>query len=180
MDTISIYGSDGLDKKYLSKCLRRLKEWNAPLHGWACKKITDVREDDQEAPLSVCELCDCGKVRYEHVMEHEHYFEPVIVGCVCAGIMEGDILKAKERERLMRNRSKRRRNFVKRPWTQRASGAYFREYKGRTITITEQNGFFRVHTVFGMAATYKGKEIRDFLSASYAAFDIVDPIEDIL
>ena len=29
----------------------------------------------------------------------------VSVGCICAGVMEGDILAAKERERLMRNRS---------------------------------------------------------------------------
>ena len=86
--------------------------------GWYCADVVDVREDDPEAPLSECELCGCGNVRYEHIMEHEEYFEPVTVGCICAGIMEGDILKAKERERLMRNRAKRRRNFVRKAWKQ--------------------------------------------------------------
>ena len=45
-------------------------------------------------------------------MVHEDYFDVVIVGCICAGIMEGDILRAKERDRLMKNRSKRRKNFI--------------------------------------------------------------------
>ena len=53
---------------YLAKCQKRLKEWRAPLDGWYCKKIIDVREDDEEAPLATCELCDCSKVRFIHVM----------------------------------------------------------------------------------------------------------------
>lgn len=56
MNTVNIYGADNMDKKYLAKCLRRLKEWGAPLHGWYCADVVDVREDDPEAPLSECEL----------------------------------------------------------------------------------------------------------------------------
>lgn len=180
MNTVNIYGADNMDKKYLAKCLRRLKKWGAPLHGWYCADVVDVREDDPEAPLSECELCGCGNVRYEHIMEHEEYFEPVTVGCICAEIMEGDILKAKERERLMRNRAKRRRNFVRKAWKQTSRNTRYRQYKGQLITIVENYGSYAVHVGTKTTLTYKGKVIRDFLSASYAAFDLADPVVKLL
>jgi hypothetical protein len=180
MNTVNIYGADNMDKKYLAKCLRRLKEWGAPLHGWHCADVVDVREDDPEASLSECELCGCGNVRYEHIMEHEEYFEPVTVGCICAGIMEGDILKAKERERLMRNRAKRRRNFVRKAWKQTSRNTRYRQYKGQLITIVENYGSYAVHAGTKTTLTYKGRVIRDFLSASYAAFDLADPVVKLL
>lgn len=176
MNTINIYGADNMDKKYLAKCLRRLKEWGAPLHGWHCADVVDVREDDPEAPLSECELCGCGNVRYEHIMEHEEYFEHVTVGCICAGIMEGDIFKAKERERLMRNRARRRRNFVRKAWKKTNGNTHYRHYKGQLVKIVERYGSYAVHAGTKTALTYKGKVIRDFLSASYAAFDLADPV----
>ena len=71
---------------------------------WYCLEVIDVREDDPEAPLWTCELCGCDRVRFVHVMDNPLYFEPVRVGCICAGIMEGNILAAEERERQMRNR----------------------------------------------------------------------------
>lgn len=180
MDTFSIYGADNTDKIYLAKCVRQLKEWGAPLSGWYCEDIIDVREDDPEAPLSQCELCGCASVRYEHVMMHDQYFEPVTVGCICAGIMEGDILKAKERERLMRNRSKRKKSFIKRPWRQPRHNVHHRTYRGKPITIVEYSGSYVVYVGAKTVRTYKGKPIQDFLSAVYAAFNLADPVEEIL
>lgn len=180
MVTVNIYGADNTDKNYLAKCHRQLSEWGAPLCGWYCTDVIDVREDDPEAPLAECELCGCASVRYEHVMMHERYFEPVTVGCICAGIMEGDILKAKERERLMRNRSKRKRNFIKRPWNQSRQNVYYRTYRRRLITIIEHSGRYSVHYGAKAVLTYKGRPIQDLLSAAYAAFDLADPVEDIL
>ena len=119
-------------KGHISKCIKRLKEWNAPLTGWRCEKVVDVREDEEDiplgmtSPLSNCELCDCNTVRYEHWMVNDLYFEPVIVGCICAGIMEGNIMAAKDREREIRNRQKRRRNFVKRRWVESKKGVLIR------------------------------------------------------
>ena len=179
MNTITINGADNMDKRYLAKCLRRLKEWGAPLHGWYCADVVDVREDDPEAPLSECELCGCSNVRYEHIMQHEQYFEPVTVGCICAGIMEGDILRARERERLMRNRAKRRRNFVSKAWRQ-SDRCYYRQYRGQFVSIIDHHGSYAVHAGGKVELTYKGKVIRDFLSATYAVFDLADPVEKIL
>ena len=90
----SINGYDSVDKRYLARCIRELKRWNAPLSGWVCVEITDVMEDDDEAGFSECELCGCKKVRYEHLMEHCDFPFPIATGCICAGIMPGDILQA--------------------------------------------------------------------------------------
>ena len=61
---------DGMDKSYFARCQKILREWGAPLSGWHCQGVYDVREDDMEAPLHTCELCGCRKVRFVHVMRH--------------------------------------------------------------------------------------------------------------
>ena len=86
--------ADNRDKAYYARCINELKKWGAPLDGWRCIGVEDVREDDPEADLFECELCGCSNVRFVHVMDHDLYFEEVRVGCICAGVMEGDILKA--------------------------------------------------------------------------------------
>lgn len=180
MATNRKYVRDGCDGAHYAKCIQRLKEWGAPLDGWRCIGIIDVREDDREAPLSVCELCDCNKVRYEHIMEHDLYFETVTVGCICAGIMEGDVLKARERERLMRNRSRRRMTFVKHIWKQERWDVWYRTYRKKELVIRKTAGGYIALAGNRMAERYKGRPIRDFYSAIYAAFDLADPVEAVL
>ncbi len=172
-------GSENLSKEYLARCLKILNKWGAPLTGWHCINVVDVREEDDEAELWICELCGCKKVRFIHVMDNALYFEPVRVGCICAGVMEGDVLAAKERERRMRNRAKRRRTFVKHKWEHPRSGLWYRVYHGQELMITEYSGAYYVQAGQGQRARttskYKGKPIRDLYSAFYAAFDLVDP-----
>lgn len=159
------------------RCIKRLKEWSAPLSGWECADMYDVADDDYSA-LFTCELCDCPKVRFVHVMRHLHYFEDVHVGCNCAGIMEGDILDAKERDRLMKNRSKRKRNYLKLEWQLKENGNRTMRYKNRWITIMQSkygNGGYGVICGNKSVWRYKGCAISNFLTAVHAAFDIVDP-----
>ena len=177
MSEFNINGSEGLDKKYLARCLKTLDEWGAPLTGWYCIDVVDVREEDYEADLWICELCGCDKVRFIHVMDNALYFEPVRVGCICAGIMEGDILAAEERERRMRNRASRRRSFLKHKWQHSARNVWYRTYRKQELTIVDHNGSFAVHAGRKMALSYKGRPIRDLYSAIYAAFDLADPKE---
>ena len=179
MVTHEMGAQNKMDEKHYARCIRRLKEWHAPLEGWYCTGIVDVREDDPEAPLSSCELCDCDAVRYEHIMEHDQYFEPVTVGCVCAGIMEGDALAAQERERQLRNRSKRRRNFTRRAWKRNGSCLWYRVYRKQRMVIYESSGRYTVSVGHQTVWKYKGRPITDFLSAMYAAFDLADPREEI-
>ena len=89
-----------LDEKYIARCHRKLKEYGAPLSGWYCVEVIDIADEmDDEDATTECELCGCKKVRYIHVMRYDDYFDDFRVGCICAGIMEGDILEAKDRER---------------------------------------------------------------------------------
>ena len=169
-------------KNYYARCLRTLKEWGAPTTGWCCIEVIDIREDDEEdyeTPLFTCELCGCSKVRYVHVMDNDLYFETVRVGCICAGCMEDDIFGAKERERLMRNRSKRRKNFLKRKWDEKGKGVWERSYKNQELMILEHSGSFSVHVGSKVTLKYKGRPINNLLSAMYAAFDLADPVEEI-
>ena len=90
-----------IDSAYVRRCQKRLQEWGAPLSGWYCDYIYDVADEEEDSDhieLFTCELCDCTQVRFVHVMRHDEYFETVSVGCICAGIMEGDILAARERD----------------------------------------------------------------------------------
>lgn len=163
------------DNGYLSRCVEELKRREAPLSGWKCIRIADVREDDRDAQLSVCELCGCAKVRFEHYMMHPQFPQPISVGCVCAGIMEGNILKARERERIAKNRSARRRRFAAKAWFSVRRGVYTRQYNHRNIRIIEMNGLYTVEIGRLIISKYKGKPISNILSAGYAAFDAIDP-----
>lgn len=166
-------------ERYKKRCIKRLKEWGAPISDWVCIEVYDiVYEESESAGLFSCELCDCAKVRFVHIMRHEMYFEDVHVGCICAGIMDGDILGAKEREREMKNRAKRRENYLKRNWQRRGNGKITMKYKNRWITIMAgryNNGGYGVICDGYSVWRHKGKRITSFLSAVHAAFDIVDP-----
>lgn len=162
------------DSAYLARCHKRLKEWGAPLQDWYCVGVMDTEEDSGGS--FTCELCGCSRVRFVHEMSHKQYFEDVSVGCICAGIMEGDILAAKERERLIKNRARRRSNFVRRKWKENRRGEYRLKYKGDWILIYgSDQGRYEVSYDGKSVRQYKGKPITNFLSAIYAAFDLVDP-----
>src|SRR5699024_12303587 len=116
-----------IDSAYVRRCQKRLREWGAPLSGWYCDYIYDVadeEEDPDHIDLLTCELCDCAQVRFVHVMRHDEYFEAVPVGCICAGIMEGDIFAARERERLMKHGGQRERTVPPRHWRKTGCGTY--------------------------------------------------------
>lgn len=171
-------------EQYKSRCIRRLKEWGAPLEGWYCVMMYDVADDDSspdDVVLATCELCGCSSVRYVHVMRHVQYFEDVEVGCICAGIMEGDILSAKARDNDMKNRAKRKQNFPKRKWYRTYNGNLRLTYRGRTIYInkSQYGSNYRVRCGDKSVWKYKGKPINNFLSATYAAFELADPISEV-
>ena len=161
------------DGAYLARCHKRLKEWGAPLQDWYCIGVVDTEEDLGGGSFT-CELCGCSRVRFVHEMSHEQYFEDVSVGCICAGVMEGDILAAKERERLIKNRARRKKTFLRRKWIEYRRGEHRLKYKGDWIWIYGSDQY-RVSYKKESGWLYKGKPIINFLSAVYAAFDLVDP-----
>ncbi|MDD2960367.1 MAG: hypothetical protein PHE06_07160 [Lachnospiraceae bacterium] len=169
-------------ESYKAKCIRKLKEWGAPLDGWERMITYDVAEDEDydDAVLTECELCGCKRVRYVHVMRNPRYFEDIEVGCICAGIMEGDILAAKERERKLKNRSRRRQHFVKKKWEEIADNIWVRTYKYHRLQIVKDySGQYTVSDNSRCTKKYRGRTIDNFLSASYAAYDLADPKESV-
>ena len=159
--------------RYIARCRKKLKEWGAPLENWKCVHLID-----EEKPDFICELCGCEKVRYVHVMEHDAYFEEVCVGCICSGIMEGDIMAARERDRKMKNRVKRKVNFFKKQWKFTRTGGYFLKYHEKQLFIN-YNGRYYCCTCNGRCIwKYHGKPIDNFTSACHATFDLADTIEE--
>jgi hypothetical protein len=168
-------------EQYKAKCIKRLKEWGAPMEGWYCIQMYDVADEDDspdDVALAVCELCDCSSVRYVHVMQNHDYFEDVKVGCICAGIMEGDIFAAKARDNELKNRARRKRNFPNRKWYRTINGNLRISYRGQSIYINkDRNGnYYGVRCGNLSVWMYKGHPIDNFLSAVYAAFELADPI----
>lgn len=172
-----------VDSTYIARCHKTLKSWGAPLSGWYCVDVIDVADEDGGiVSFATCELCHCNKVRYIHVMHHDDFFEDVEVGCICAGIMEGDILAAKERERQMKNRAKRKQNFPCRKWHQTRTGNYYLTYKGKRIFINRSRynpNCYGVQMDGQSIWSYKNRPIDSFLVAAYVAFDLADPIEEV-
>lgn len=173
---------DEMNRGYTARCHKRLKEWNAPFSGWYCTGVEDYADEYADTGLFTCELCGCRRVRFVHVMRNDEYFEDISVGCICAGVMEGSILAAKERERRMKNRAARRRNFPCRRWEETAGGGCFLRYRGIPVRIVRSRhsaGCYGAECAGRTVWMYKGRRIRDFPSAAYAAFDLADPAERI-
>ncbi|MEE5994136.1 MAG: hypothetical protein V3G42_13020 [Oscillospiraceae bacterium] len=168
--------SRGQCDKYLARCIRTLKSLNAPLKDWTCSEVIDVREDNPNASLEKCELCGYPHVRYIHVMEHKNYPACLNAGCNCAGVMESDILNAKEQERLVRNRSQRKKRFMRRNWRQQSTDVYTRRYKKQALKITVNNGFYEVCVNGRCVCAYKQSPIVTMRIAKLVAFNLVDPV----
>ena len=172
---------------YIARCHKTLKAWGAPLENWICIGIRDLKDEgllsykeDGEGEMFTCELCGCERVRFIHDMQHDEYFEDVSVGCICAGTMEGDILAAQERERILENRSKRKQNYLKKEWQVKPNGNRTLRYKKGWITIipSKYGGFGIVY--HGKSVwKHKNRKINDFLTAVHVAFDLVDPKEEL-
>ena len=158
---------------YLAKCRRTLRELEAPLTGWRCIGVSDREMDD-----FTCELCGCTRVRYVHVMEHPEFPWELSTGCICAGIMEEDILGAKVREREARRRSQRKSNYLKKQWAAVSNRRWELRYKHRNLVIDTDS--FRGRENYRLEIDGEGYHWKDntrmtsFLSAQHLAFDLMD------
>ena len=104
-------------------------ERGVPHRGWTCVWVEELHDERIR-----CEMCETREIRFVHHMEHPDHND-LRVGCICAGHMEEDLVRAKERERRLVNRSARRRNWLKRAWTRSKSGNDTLMVDGIRITI---------------------------------------------
>jgi hypothetical protein len=92
------------------------KEPGVPHKGWSCVGTTDLREDDPEADLATCEMCEVQEIRYVHHMTHPDFEHELDVGCHCAEKMEEDYKAARSREAPLRAAAARRQKWMRGPW----------------------------------------------------------------
>lgn len=105
-----------------------------PHKGWSC---TDV--EDRGEPDMVCEMCESQSIRYVHYMEHPNYPQVLGVGCVCAGHLEEDLVRAAHRDSQMKSRSSKRSRWLwSRKWKVSKKGNDWIEDEGYRITIFPQ------------------------------------------
>lgn len=116
--------------------------WNKPdipHKGWEYVGMEDLGDNvypGDTIPYEQCEMCGHEKIRYVHLLKHPDYNGEIRVGCDCASRMTLDYVTPEERERNLRNRTNRRKNFMKQEWYRKPeTGNYILRYKGDYITI---------------------------------------------
>lgn len=131
------------------------KREDVPKKDWVCVGVTDLG-----APVGVCQMCGYQIIRYVHHMQHPNY-HPLNVGCICAGKMEGDIERAKQRERDFKNKQTRRENFKKRKWKISKNNNSYIKIKNHLIVLYYNKRFdnwkYSIDNVF-CAEVYPTKE----------------------
>jgi hypothetical protein len=118
-----------------------MRQWTkskVPRKGWSCVDVIDIRPNDEPIPkdeYETCEMCGNHPIRYVHVMEHDEYEEPLNVGCVCAERMSDDYVNPKSREKRLKSRATRRRNWLSLKWKTSKKGNPYLKKDGMILTV---------------------------------------------
>ena len=143
------------------------KRDDVPHEGWVCEAIYDLGE-----PAGICRMCGHQVIRYVHVMRHPAYPKTIGAGCVCAGKMEGNVERAKEREAAFKNRQARLETFLRIPLKRSKNGNEYLKYKDEIITILRdkyKEGHYK--------SVYRNAYSMAFSSKEAALLDIFDKID---
>ena len=94
--------------------------------------------------------------------------------------MTDDYVNPLEREKDLRNRVNRKRNFLKQDWRLNRNGNYVLHYKGENVTIMKSNYGSNFGIIFRgeRVWTYQGRKIYDFETAKQVAFALFDDLHD--
>lgn len=157
---------------------------NIPHKGWKCVNAIDLLDGCDEFSLEEkndlyesCEMCKKGKIRYVHIMEHNEYERKIRVGCSCAEKLEEDYANPTKREKNLRNKMSRKRNFMKKEWSKNNKENYVLKYKQIDITISPdkyKKDKYNIFVLGNKIYEHKGKPITTFLDAKAISFNIVD------
>jgi len=138
--------------------------------GWRCIGVTDLG-----APSATCQFCERQIVRYLHHMENENG-ERLNVGCVCAGKMEGDIEKAKEREKEFKSKQARQVAFTKKNLSKSKNGNLYLKINGHVLVLLEDkyhNNCWR-YAIDGNFSKYAYTSIEDALADAFKELECLD------
>lgn len=108
-----------------------------PKFGWTCDYVVDLKEDDNcdFEDYGDCWMCGRESIRFVHHLSHARYSDVIETGCICAGKLTGDEQGAKERETKLRNKAKRRSNWLTRSWKLSAKGNPRLKVGGVYVTV---------------------------------------------
>lgn len=152
-----------------------------PHKGWNYVGIEDLGENaiyGEEIPYEQCEMCGNEKIRYVHILSHPEFCGEIRVGCRCAEKMTENYSDPERNERELRNRTNRRKNFLRQEWRRTEKGFTLR-YKGENITIVMSR-----YATWGVVFhsewrwDYHGKKMNDFETAKLVAFDLFDELHE--
>lgn len=154
---------------------------NIPHKGWTEIDVIDLADDtdlDEDIEYETCDMCGNEKIRFVHVLIHPEYSGEIHVGCDCAAKMTDDYFNPEARENEVRNRSSRKRNFMKQQWYQNSNGNYVLRYKGEYVTVipSRYGKGYGVYYRGKRMWEYKGRKIMDLDTAKRAAFDAFDSV----
>ena len=119
-------------------------------------------------------MCQNERIRYVHILSHPNYDGVLRVGCDCTCRMTEDYETPCEYERRAKNRSNRRKNFVKQEWRLNPKGNYVLRYKGENITAIKRYGSWGGCCDGRWIWKYKERKIYDLETLKLAAFEAFD------
>lgn len=163
-----------------------MARWNKegiPHKGWRYVDVEDVCEGvvgDEERVYEQCQMCTNERIRYVHILRHPEFDGELRVGCDCASKMTEDYENPLQREKDLRNRANRKRNFLKQDWRLNRNGNYVLHYKGENVTIMKSRYGPNYVIIFRgkRVQTYLGRKIYDLDTAKQAAFAVFDELHD--
>jgi hypothetical protein len=114
---------------------KRENLWNnpgIPKKGWVSSEVIDYSAE--YGGYASCEMCGKEHIRYVHIMEHPEH-DNLGVGCVCAEKMSGDYEGPKLREKALKAKVNRKREWVSRDWRMSSKGNPYRNVNGVNVGI---------------------------------------------
>lgn len=138
--------------------------------GWKCIGITDMG-----SPCAKCQLCERQIVRYLHHMESKNG-KRLDVGCVCAGKLEGNLEKAKEREKDFKSKQSRQVAFTQTKLSKSRNGNLYLKINGHVLVLLEDkyhNNCWR-YAIDGDFSKYAYMTIEDALADAYKDLESLD------
>ena len=163
--------------------MARWSQEGIPHKGWRYVDVEDVCEGlagDDERVYEQCQMCRNERIRYVHILTHPEFDGEIRVGCDCAAKMTDDYVNPSQREKDLRNRVNRKRNFLKQDWRLNRNGNHVLRYKGENVTIMKSNYGSNFGIIFRgeRVWTYQGHKIYDLDTAKQVACALFDDLHD--
>lgn len=163
----------GSEEAAVARGMGKWSQAGVPHKGWECVEIEDLGE-----PSQICDMCESQTIRYAHHMTHPRFEGELVVGCVCAGNMEGNLAAAEARDKKMRSRVGKRKRWLTRRWNVSKKGNDWITADGFRIAIYPRSRAWGA-LVASQTGTYEQHIRRRFSTpeqAKLAAFDLITSI----